>query len=79
MPFHVSKTLEIHTALNEECSSKRLMRVLKGETAVPLSLKKATIVDKNMPYRAPVLFLPEYGISVVITVYRSTRNEVLHK
>lgn len=55
------------------------MRVLKGETAVPLSLKKATIVDKNMPYRAPVLFLPEYGISVVITVYRSTRNEVLHK
>lgn len=40
VPFGVSETLEIRAALHEECSSKGLVRVLKGETALPIGLKK---------------------------------------
>lgn len=49
---------------------------------MPITLKtkkKPYNINKNMPYRALFLFFQEYGISVLITIYRSARNEVLNK
>jgi len=53
------------------------MHKMKGEANVSISLKKPT--QKPFPWRALFLCLQEYGILVVIAIYKSTRNEVLNK